>query len=750
MQENHVIHSIRNSMVGVTFVIAVCVFGESGTAASDGTIKGRILDRKTGDPLQYVNVVVRGTNTGAATNEDGEFEVRLVPGTYTVVASLIGHATQEVTGVTVQTGEVTFVEIVLAEAAVQIGDVTVFGASLRNERITDAPASVSVLSAEDIKLNSVSGQVPLLLETQPGVDIVQNGLNDFNVNVRGFNSSLNRRLLVLLDGRDLAVAFLGSQEWNGLSLPVEDLGRMELVRGPGSALYGANAFNGVINILTPRPRDIQGTKITVAGGERSTLRSDVRFADVAGPWAYRVNAGRFQGDSWSVSRMAFPFEYSGFNPFLNTEVTPVGAGKVASTYGSARVDYDSEDEHTTTVEAGITQVENEILVTGIGRVQVPKAVKPWGRASFSTQNLHVQAWGAGRNSLRPQVSLSTGLPLEERSFIGQLDVQYRVGLLEDRLFLITGAAHRYQFVDTDGTLTLTAHRDNLSGVYAQVEYQFIEELKSVFAARWDRSTLHASQISPKAAIVWTPFRSHSLRATFNRAFQAPNYSELFLYVKHPIRNLAYFGNDNLVVEKITGYEVGYKGIFGNSVFVTVDGYYNQLKDFITDLAPSVNPKYPGRVQLPGESFERTIWSYGNAGEVNEFGMEVSANIYPVDEIQLSVNYALFDFDVQSRDSNDVLLPNAPKHKVNAGIVYRKDRSQAGLSFKHVPTFDWAAGIYKGTILSYSLFNFSGSYRLTEQFELGLNVTNLFDKRHYQIFGGSLIGRRATASVTAYL
>ncbi len=722
----------------------------SAHTQTTGEIKGRIVDRKSGSPLPLVNVIVKGMSVGAATNDNGEFEIKaLAPGTYTLVISMVGYESQQVMSVIVDAGSAFTQNISMEESSVQLGDITVYGASLRGEKITDAPASVSVLSSSEIKLNAVSGQVPKLLEMQPGVDIAQNGLNDYNVNTRGFNSSLNRRLLVLLDGRDLAVAFLGSQEWNGLSVPAEDLGKLELIRGPGSALYGANAFNGVINILTPRPRDIAGGKITIAGGEKNTIRTDVRFAAVADHWSYKVNAGRFQGDTWSVSRLTFPFEYSGLNPFLNTEVVPLNRGKVSSTYGSARVDYDGhEAATTTTAEAGITQIENEVLVTGIGRVQIPKAIKPWGRVSYNSDHFYVQGWGTGRNSLQRQVSLSTGLPLDEKSFIGQLDAQYRFSAFEDQLFVIVGGAHRYQSVDTKGTLTRSPHYDNLSGIYTQLEYKILDELKGIVAGRLDRSTLHRSQFSPKLALVWTPVVGHSLRATYNKAFQAPNYSELFLNVRHPVRNLVYFGNEDLIVEKITGYEVGYKGVFVDRVFVTLDVYYNQLKDFITDLAPSVNPKYPGQITLPGETVTRTVWSYGNAGEVNESGFEVSANYYVDDHLSVNANYSFFDFKILSKNANDVLLPNAPKHKMNAGVNYQRSDYQVGISAKVIPTYDWAAGIYKGPVLAYTLLNMSASYQISTQIGLSLNVTNLLDREHYQIFGGSLIGRRAILGMTA--
>ena len=128
------------------------------------------------------------------------------------------------------------------------------GASRAPERIVEAPAAISVVEPRLLENNTITGQIPMALKETPGVDLVQSGVNDFNVNTRGFNSSLNRRMLVLQDGRDLAIAFLGSQEWNTLSVPLEELGRIEVVRGPGSALYGANAFSGVIALTTPTAR----------------------------------------------------------------------------------------------------------------------------------------------------------------------------------------------------------------------------------------------------------------------------------------------------------------------------------------------------------------------------------------------------------------------------------------------------------------------------------------------------------------
>jgi outer membrane receptor protein involved in Fe transport len=129
---------------------------------------------------------------------------------------------------------------------------------------------------------------------------------------------------------------------------------------------------------------------------------------------------------------------------------------------------------------------------------------------------------------------------------------------------------------------------------------------------------------------------------------------------------------------------------------------------------------------------------------------LGVNYYFSDSWIADVNYTFFDFTVLEKGPSDVLLPNAPRHKINGGITHYGPANiyQIGVSMKYVPSFDWAAGIYQGRVLAYALLNLSASCRLTDHLEAGLNVTNLLDREHYQIFGGSFIRRRAIVSMTA--
>jgi iron complex outermembrane receptor protein len=259
----------------------------------------------------------------------------------------------------------------------------------------------------------------------------------------------------------------------------------------------------------------------------------------------------------------------------------------------------------------------------------------------------------------------------------------------------------------------------------------------------------------------------------------PNYSEFFLQVGagavpttlytdprnpgQPVPILAR-GNPSLKVEKITGYEVGYKGVFfDKKVFVTIDGYFNQAKDFITDLLQGVNSLYPYnppaglaeylRTRIPGITVVNgkpaVVVSYTNAGKVDEKGVEVGFNYYVDDEFMINGNWTWYDFKVKEQQAGDILLPNAPKHKFAAGWTWsRPDGIDLSMSARNVQPFRWAAGVFAGDVPAYTIVNGSFGYRISKNYRLGITVNNLFDKKMYQLFGGSVIGRQAIGSITA--
>lgn len=645
---------------GVLAVALAVLAAPTVMAQSTGTITGKVTRADDGTALAGVTVGVRGPGTTAVTNTQGRYVIDRVPaGTYTLVFRWLGYRPTEVS-VTVTAGATVTADAKMEQQPIALSDLIVTTASKAPERATEAPAAISVIDPRTLQTTSITGQAPLALAAVPGVDLAQNGVNDFNVNTRGFNSSLNRRVLVLIDGRDVATGFLGNQEWNALAVPTEDIGTMELVRGPGSALYGANAYAGVLNIRTPTAREVVGTKLSIGGGGLSTAKGDLRHAGLLfdGRFGYRVNVGYYRSDTWTRSRTladgsALKTEYQPatdsltFRGFcsscsrrelraLNGQTADAATGAVTgdrdpvkSTYGSARADYYTASGDVATAEFGMAIAENETAITGIGRVQITKSVRPYTRFNYAAKNFDVMAYWNGRNTEKPQYSLASGAGLEERSDVIHLEGQQKNSFANDKGRFVLGGSFRNYTVNTQHTLINRPdddRSDNYYALFSQLEYKLSDVTRLVLAGRYDLGGLITAQFSPKAAIVYTPTDRHSFRFTFNKAFQTPNYSEFFLNVAAgapanftaletglranpqlgpvlagvpvgqlfdntaavPVRAR---GNSKLQVEKNTGIEIGYRGDLTDRFYFSVDAYLNVLKDFVTDLLPGVNPTF---------------------------------------------------------------------------------------------------------------------------------------------------------------
>ncbi|MCB1043997.1 MAG: TonB-dependent receptor [Acidobacteria bacterium] len=786
-----------------------------GFTQNTGTLKGNVTTNNGAAPGVLVTIN-DAAGSGSymefvVTDDNGDYFISRVPaGTYSVEFSATGLETFVESDVTINAGSATVLDAVMVAPLNVMEVLTVTSASRRVERIVEAPAAVSVITGAELERATSHGQLPRLLENQPGVEITQSGAYDFNLNARGFNSSLNRRILVLIDGRDPAVAFLGNQEWSTLSVPLEEFSNMELVRGPGSALYGANAFNGVLNIRTKRPVDTPGGYVTLSGGELSSYRIDARYAGTFGSgWSYRVNGGTYSTGSWSESRTAAdaPLEYDG----LAFENFALGDEDIESVYFGGRIDKEFENGHVLTFEAGTSTVENALAVTGIGRVQITESERPWFRINYNTDHINAMVWRSERNTPQGQRSLNTGAKLYEDSYQQHAEVQVNFDLFDGKVNLVGGVSYHEQELDTTNpagfhTLMIGEKKEDQQAAFGQATIHLGDKLDVIVAGRYDESSLHDSQESPKGALVWKINENHSLRATYNQAFQTPNFSEFFLRaaagvvpfgaieaalenafgVNLPLNwqtsQVMALGNPDLSVEQIETYELGYKGIVGTSFFVTADYYTSTATNFVTDLLPGVNPNIPNytlpegipaalqaiilstlQSQLGGLYNGLAIndgimdpsspagnpivtLSYTNAGEVDMDGFEFTFNWYVNENWTVDGNYSWFDFDVIDPGIEGDIVPNSPETKYNLGLTYNSSKFTGSMKYKVTDDFPWAAGIFVGHIPSYETLNLNFDYRFTDHIRATVNVINALDDEHYELFGGSVNGRQASGSL----
>lgn len=692
----------------VVFPLLLILFAAAAAAQTTGRISGRVV-RDTGSGIGGVIVVVNEISDATTTDANGSFSFDSVPaGNYNLTFTAGDKV--ETAAVTVAGGQTATVEKRVDWQMNFAESITVYSASRQTERIVEAPAAVSVVSEEDRELASATGQLPKVLESAPGVDFTQSGVYDFNFNARGFNSSLNRRILTLIDGRDPAVPFLGAQEWAALSYPIDEMASVELVRGPGSALYGANAFNGVLNMVTKQPRFSPGGKVQITGGDLSTARADLRYAATLGEnWGFRLVGGYQQSDDFTTSRNT-QVEYSHFCSAVETqnclrrEAVPLRVEEDKIMFAGLRLDRYFASGPVLTLEAGGASLEGPTFQTGIGRVQVTDVTRPWARINFSTTHWNALAYYDARDA-NAQVALASGAELYEDSSNKHAEIQTNWTFAKDRVRIIAGGAYHLQDVDTSNpqgihTLMADSHEEDQQAVFGQLEINFTEKLRGVLAGRYDESSLHDPKTSPKAALVYSFTPSQSIRLNYSQAFQVPNYSEFFLTAPAaaPITALSALenalrpllggvslgfgsipvlarGNSELVPEDITSYEIGYSGILGGKLYMTADYYQNKVENFVTDLLPGVNSQFPRyappgalplgvqqtilaqlRANLPASVFAgmtnlpngnpAIVFSYANAGNVDTQGVELAFNYYLTNNWVVDANYSWFDFEVE--------------------------------------------------------------------------------------------------------
>ena len=503
----------------VLLFVLVAVLSVAAVSAQAATLNVTVTDAQTGAKLNGVSINVMsqaGASAEGVSDASGMLEIAdLSADVYTITASAPGYADKTMANVELVADGTTSVEIALSSEIIELDQVSVT-ASRRREKVLEAPASVAVVSASQIR-DRVAPSVTEHLKSVGGVDVVNTGLGSSHVVVRGFNNVFSGSLLSLVDNRIARVPSLRVNAYSLIPTASEDIEQIEVVSGPGAALYGPNSANGVMHILTRSPFTSQGTTISIGGGERSMLMGSLRHAGVINETlGYKLSASGFRGNDWEEGRSA---EDLAGEPEFDT----YRAG------GEFRLDYRPNDDLTTILASGFTQFTG-IELTGLGAGQAKNWTYGYLQGRFIYKDLFAQAFW-NRSDAADTYTLRDGLLVVDNSdlYVGQIQHGYSLG---ERQRFTYGVDLLLTRPDTEGTIN-GRHEDsdniNEIGAYLQSETQIIQQLKFIAAARLDNHNhLSGLVFSPRAALAFQPNDDHNLRLTYNRAFSTPGTSNLFL------------------------------------------------------------------------------------------------------------------------------------------------------------------------------------------------------------------------------
>ncbi|MFC2167300.1 TonB-dependent receptor [Acidobacteriota bacterium] len=767
-------------------------------AQDNGRIQGQV--KKAGRSLGGVDVILVELSLSELTDKDGVYLFTgIPPGTYTLIfAQGDNYLTKEDIFVTPDT--TTKLDVDVDQESLLTHEVTVYGASRHTERIIDAPAAVSVVEEAEIEREAAHGQLAKIMDSTPGVIISHSGIQDFSLNTRGFQGS--RGVMVMVDGVDEINIMGGGQEWDRHSASIYDFASVELIRGPGSALYGANAFTGVLNVTTKSPRYSQGGYVRFSIGEMSMGLLDLRYAGKLGKdWYFSVHGGYTTSKDFTVSRLE-SVEYPG----LTMDVVPLPLEKYKRLSAKIRLDKHFASGSILTFETSTFNSEGMTISYG-GRLTYLDTPSLKARINFKSKhwNIHVYGWSNDFEG----VYLNSGSPLYTGGYRMHGEVLGFTDIAKEKGRIVGGLSVRTEQVDSannEGIQTAFSEVINsqMGALFGQLDYNFTEKLKVVLAGRLDLSSLHKTpQFSPKASVMYTFNPGHSLRVSYNQAFLTPTYPSL--YARFPLsppvdlsaiedylsavqgRDLGLgfdsipvlaVGNENLYPRKITSYEIGYSNILGQKLLFNINYYRQQLKNFQTDWTPLVNPDYGPYVppsDLPSEiqtailetlelylspSYFAIIsnsledgspifaaFSLASAGRANTQGIELGLKYFLNEHLSSYFNYTWFDYDIKEEASGVPSTSNTPEHSINIGASYISDQIDISIRYRWVDDFQTAGMVNKGLVKSYNLVDLTSNVYFGDGFSVGLNISNLLNHKHYQYFGGNILQRFAVATIS---
>lgn len=719
------------------------------TGAPTGELRGRVVDQDglavPGAAVLLLRPAPDSSGAGLTiTGKGGAFTfAKVTPGTYRLVAQLDGFISTERDAVQVSAQSAT--EMVLQLVIRPYAETVVVTASRKEELVRYAPGAISVQSGNDIQSKPVANYADVL-RSIPGVNVIQFSARDVQFVARGAASQASNKTLALVDGRPAYQPYYGMIIWDLLGVDFDDIRHVEVMRGPGSALWGTNALTGVVNIITRDPGDDLGTHVRIGGGSLETADIALRHSGVRGRTAYKVSTSFFSQGAWE-------------RPSSLPDGTPLPVYENQGTKrfsGTARFDFTSSAQTAWRFDAGYATTGGGI-VTPVGPQDARPMRQGFGRVQLEHGRTRVGASFDAHYARSASLLSDDVVTFEYQS--GQVELEHRVA---QRRYMITLAGSG-RFHHFDINVTSGQHSRQELGAVADTQVLLTDAVHLRAGARFDWFSSFGSTVSPRIGLVIEPAIGHTFRASYNRAYVAPSFLENFLYfptatvVSLPTGPFALpfvaVGNDNLAPLKDEAFEVGYTGMIGQRATLSISLYRNTTRGEVT-LVPTefYTPAFPPpNWPLPSEFIGLLpplpkVLMQSNLGEVVDAGIETSIDMRWSAGLSAFVNHS-WQRDPDVADDVPIQVNRPPRHRVNAGISASKGRIFGGLSLSYASRAFWAdVQPFAGYTDSYSLVNGTAGVRCTMKRgdgSLALKVVNIGDSEIRQHIFGDILRRRAT-------
>jgi iron complex outermembrane recepter protein len=538
----------------------------------------------------------------------------------------------------------------------ELMDVQVTTVARSPERAMSVAAAIHVITTEDIQRSGATSLAELL-RLAPGMQVARIDAGLWAVGTRGFADRLSRSMLVLIDGRAVFSPLLAGTYWEAHDLVLDDIERIEVIRGPGGTLWGSNAVNGIVSIVTKAARDTQGPLLAAAVGSEDRFQGTARYGAALGDNGFvrgyvtgfdresQFNTGELEYDSWRMVQ-------SGFR--LDSEL---GELRRFTLQGDAYTSRVGQFMRATSLVAPYLDVRaNEVPLRGanvLGRVSGPVGDR------FDVQ---LQTWYDWTDREEYPVSET------RETFDADLQLRHHLGTHD----LAWGFAYRYSTAEiaTAPTATLPSGSETLVSAFLQDEIALAsDQLRLTLGVKLEHNRYSGLEVQPSARAVWLVNPSNTWWASVTRAVRRPSRVER-LYATTSVLDPAtpafirLSPNPDFEPERLVAYETGYRVRPSERTYFTVSAFYNEWDELLsTELGQVVQETTPPP--------PRTIFpvSFQNGIDGTTFGVEVTADVRPVSRWRWIATYSLLRAEMTPEPgSTDITQESryedgVPRHQV---------------------------------------------------------------------------------------
>lgn len=560
--------------------------------------------------------------------------------------------------------------------------ISVTSVSRKAERAFEAAAAVHVITGDDIRRSGATS-IPESLRLAPGVQVARINANEWAVSIRGFNGGFANKLLVLIDGRTVYSPLFSGVFWDMQDVVLEDIDRIEVIRGPGATLWGANAVNGIINIITKPSAETEGTLASVLGGTEdrliTTLRHGGRLSDDA---SYRVWGKFFERDSSELA---------------STGVQ--GSDDWRQQRAGFRVDWRPREADALTFQGDVYDGTSGKL-TSLPVPAAPFVTNLRSDAEVFGANL----MGKWQHTISPDSEISLqayfdytdreSVRIDEQRRTFDLEFQHRFPLLT-RHELTWGVRYRYTSDDTSPTLiaslTPDERTDDLFSAFVQSELSlWPDRLKLILGSKFEENDYTDVEVQPNARVLLTPAEDHVVWASVARAVRTPSRGESDGTVLSDALLPGEPGNPfpipvaartrpsrSFEAEEVIAWELGYRVQPNADLRLDFAAFYNEYDDLRfgspvgLSCQPSGTPVALNPLCFLTEPNVQLAIEIGNTDEAASFGIEASADWQPLKRLRFQGHYGFMNVNQETRATNAAIdvEGTSPHHQLSLRSLF---------------------------------------------------------------------------------